>query len=165
MAEKLAHKVKEVVDESFHVDGSERPQETNVTIRSQPKRIPLPDNVMVFQAFAEIAAQKLKASTCRILMLLFAQSAYENYVSMDIQTIADALGMSTRSVITGLNELHENNIILKLQHPSDKRRHDYFMNPVASWKGNSYTRKKMMSTLSKKDPRQLDLFGSESKPE
>jgi len=148
----LAYGVKEVVD-SF--DSGKQPTETKVTITSTKKRIPLPQNVMVFQAFAYLSATKLKASTNRILMLLFAQSAYENYIGMDVKAIAEELGLSDRSVINGLKELEVNNIIIKFKHPSDKRRHDYFINPTASWKGNSFTRQKAITSA---DPDQIKLF-------
>lgn len=152
---KLAYKVQDVVND---FDSGLQPMETKVTISKQKKRIPLPPNVMVFQAFAYLSATKLKASTNRILMLLFAQSAYENYIGMDIKTIAEELKISERSVINGLNELEVNNIIIKFKHPSDKRRHDYFINPTASWKGNSFTRKKTIDSIVKTDHDQLELF-------
>ena len=149
---KLAYEVKDVVDK---FDSGLQPMETKVTISKQKKRIPLPPNVMVFQAFAYLSATKLKASTNRILMLLFAQSAYENYIGMDIKTISEELKLTNRTVISGLNELEDNNIIIKYKHPSDRRRHDYFINPTASWKGNSFTRKAL---IDKTDPDQIKLF-------
>ena len=149
---KLAYEVRDVVDK---FDSGLQPMETKVTISKQKKRIPLPPNVMVFQAFAYLSATKLRASTNRILMLLFAQSAYENYIGMDIKTISEELKLSDRTVINGLNELEVNNIIIKYQHPSDRRRHDYFINPTASWKGNSFTRKQMIDST---DPNQIELF-------
>jgi len=51
-------------------------------------------------------------------------------------------------------------IIIRTKHPSDKRRNDYFINPVAAWRGNSYARKKIMSRI---DPSQLLLFGEKPK--
>lgn len=130
-------------------------QEMQVNVYNQPKRIPLPPNTMVFQAFAYLAATKLKDCSIRVLMLLFSKSAYENFLSMDVLTIAEELKYSQRSVITALNELTENNIIIKIQHPSDKRRNDYFINPLAAWKGNAYTRKKRLEIS---DPNQIKMF-------
>lgn len=93
-------------------------------------------------------------------MLFFANSGYENYVGMDVKRIAEILGVSERTVTTATNELEKHNIILKTQHPSDKRRHDYFLNPFASWKGNSESRKKMMQVI---PDNQLELFGTDAK--
>lgn len=130
-------------------------QDMQINIYNTPKRVPLPANVMVFQTFAFLAATKLKDCSIRVLMLLFSKSAYENFLSMDITTIAEELKYTERSVITALNELTENRIIIKTPHPSDKRRHDYFINPLAAWRGNGYTRKK---NIEKIDPAQTRLF-------
>lgn len=130
----------------------------NVNINNK-KRIPLPPNVMVFQTFAYLAATELKPSSNKVLMLFFANSGYENYVGMDVRTIAETLGITERTVTTATNELEKHNVILKTQHPSDKRRHDYFLNPFASWKGNSESRKKMMQII---PDNQLELFGKDA---
>jgi len=130
-------------------------QEMQVNVYNSPKRVPLPPNIMVFQAFAYLAATKLKDCSNRVLMLLFSKSGYENFVSMDITTISEELKYTERSVISALNELTENNIIIKTPHPSDKRRNDYFINPIAAWKGNGYTRKKKIALI---DPAQTKLF-------
>jgi len=151
----LAYSVKKLVEDNNSKDADLRPLETNVTIHTQKKRIPLPPHVMVFQAFAYLASTRLKPSTNVILMLFFSKSVYENYIGMDITTIAEELKYSERAVIRGLKELEDNNIIIKFPNPRDKRRHDYFINPVAVWKGNSYARKKVMAVL---DPDQLELF-------
>ena len=133
-------------------------EEKQINIYNTPKRIPLPANIMVFQAFAYLAATRLKDCSNRVLMLLFSKSGYENFVSMDIVTIAEELNYTERSVIAALNELTENKIIIKTQHPSDKRRNDYFINPVAAWKGNGFTRKKRIEMI---DPAQTRLFSAE----
>lgn len=131
----------------------------SVNINNKP-RIPLPPNVMVFQTFAYLAATELKPSSNKVLMLFFANSGYENYVGMDVKTIAEILEVSERTVTTATNELEKHNIILKTQHPSDRRRYDYFLNPFASWKGNSESRKKMMQVI---PDNQLELFGTNAK--
>ena len=66
-------------------------EEKQINIYNTPKRIPLPANIMVFQAFAYLAATRLKDCSNRVLMLLFSKSGYENFVSMDIVTIAEEL--------------------------------------------------------------------------
>ena len=111
---------------------------------------------MVFQTFAFLAATELKPATNKVLMLFFANSAYENYVGMDIVSIGEKLNISERSVINAINELEKNKIIIRTKHPSDKRRNDYFLNPFTSWKGNAESRKKMIEII---PPNQLDLFG------
>jgi predicted transcriptional regulator len=139
--------------------------ETTVNIRTSVKRIPLPPNVIVFQKFAYLAATKLLPSSNQILMLFFSHSAYENYVGMDVKTISEQLNVHERTVIRALKELVEYNVILKLKTIGDARRHDYFINPVAAWKGNSFARKNAIKKIEESNPNQLKMFGeSESKP-
>jgi predicted transcriptional regulator len=159
MDRKAVKSIYKVVEDSHHLDGSDRPLEVSVMVKAQPKRIKLPANMMIFQKFAFIAATTLKPATCKIFMLFMAQSGYENYIGMDVLSISEVLAITTRSVITGLKELEENNIIIKTKHPSDKRRNDYFVNPYAAWKGNSYAR---MNAISKIDKNQLLLFPNDS---
>jgi len=159
--ENIKKSTEKAVSESKHLDGDNRSIEVSVNVRS--KRIPLPQNIMVFQAFALLAAVNLKPSSNRILMLFFGMSAYENYIGMDVKTISEELNMSERSVIRGLKEIEDCNIIIKYPHPTDRRRHDYFINPLGAWKGNSYARKKALKKL-KSNEKQLDLF-NKSLPE
>lgn len=161
MSRELAYKVKNAVEDDYN---GKQVLETIVNIKTAPKRIQLPPNVMVFQQFAYLAATKLLPSSNQLLMLFFSHSAYENYVGMDVKTISEQLNVNQRTVIRALNELVEHNIIIKLKTVGDARRHDYFINPVAAWKGNSFARKKAITKLAV-DPDQLKMFGeSESKP-
>ena len=111
---------------------------------------------MVFQTFAYLAATELKPSTNKVLMLFFANSAYENYIGIDQKSIAEKIGITDRSVSSSIKELEKHKIIVKTKHPTDKRRIDYFLNPFASWKGNAESRKKMLDII---PSNQLDLFG------
>ena len=142
----------------------EEKTETKVTIRTAPKRISLPPSMIVFQAAAYLCATKLNASVNRILMFFFAKSGYENYIGVDVKTICEELEMSKPTVCDGLKLLEENNILIKFQNLHDKRRHDYFINPVSALKGNSFTRDKKLKLMSEKDPKQLELFGEEVEP-
>ena len=155
--QKLAQDVYEVVN------ASNEDMQTVVNIRNAPKRISLPPNIMVFQAAAYLCSTKLNASTNRLLMYFFSKSVYENYVGIDIKTFMEELKMSKPTVTSALNSLEENNIIIKYQNVNDKRRHDYFINPVSAWKGNSYTRNSKIKIIKEENPQQLDLFGIPSK--
>jgi hypothetical protein len=151
---RLAREVYDIVDSSFNGV----PMETKVSVRTAPKRISLPDNMMVFQSFAYLASTKLKPSTNRILMFFFAKSAYENFIGIDVKTLMEELKMSEPTVVNGLKELEVNNIIIKFQNTKDRRRHDYFINPTAAWKGNSFTRDKQIKKITGENPNQLALF-------
>lgn len=146
--EKTNRNVQKNVSESYGVE------EKKVTIIVSKDRIKLPPNIMVFQTFAYLAAIKLKPSTNRLLMYLFSMSRYENFISMDLKTISEELNISKQSIVSAMNELVNNNIILKVKHLPDKRRNEYFLNPVAAWKGNSFTR---LDAIKKTD-NQLKLF-------
>ena len=122
------------------------------------KKVPLPPNIMVFQTFAYLAATELKPATNKVLMLFFASSGYENFVSMDIQTIAEKLEISMRSVSYAIRELKKHNVILQTKYLADRRRNEYYLNPLSSWKGNSKSRKKMLQII---PSNQLSLFGVE----
>ena len=157
MKKETIYKIADDVRSAIKGDNSNPINDIKVAVRVSQNRTPLPQNVMLFQAFATMAAIKLKPATSQVLMLLFGMSAYENYLSIDVKTIAETLDISERSVIRSLNELVDNKIILKFPHPSDKRRHDYFVNPLAAWKGNSYTRAKKIKSMIA-DKTQLQLF-------
>lgn len=151
--EKLAREVYKVVDEQ-----TERPTEVNVRVTEQKKRLPLPQNIMVFQKVALLTSQQLSDKANRVLMFFFSLSAYENYFSVDVKTIAEELNKSESTVKRGIQELEEYNIIAKFPHPNDHRRNDYYINPHVAWKGNSFARQKALRKLEQVADLQLRLF-------
>lgn len=127
----------------------------SVTIKDH-KRTKIPPNVMVFQTFAYLAATKLNPTSNRILMLFIAISQYEGAVSMDIETIKEELKIkSSKTVVSALGELESHGVIIKVPYLKDKRRNEYYINPIAAWKGNGLARKLFMRET---DPKQLKLF-------
>jgi hypothetical protein len=122
------------------------------------KRTPLPPNAMVFQLAASLCSANLNGVANRILMHFIAEVGYENFIGIDQKTIADKLNISLRSVTRGLAELSEINVLQSIDHPTDKRRKDYFINPAMMWKGNSFTRKERIKKLSLEDKNQTNLF-------
>jgi predicted transcriptional regulator len=130
----------------------------NVSVRVGYQRAHLPQNIMLFQdAALYIATQIKEPSVCRVLVYFLGLSRYENYLSIDIDTIAGDLNLSKRTVVRCLNILVVQNVIIKIPHPIDKRRHDYFINPLSAWKGNSNARNKKIKQLEKIDKAQLKL--------
>jgi DNA-binding transcriptional regulator GbsR (MarR family) len=73
----------------------------------------------------------------------------------------EELKVSKPTVVNALKDLEDNNILIKYQNVNDKRRHDYFINPITAWKGNSYTRQSRVNKIKTDDPRQLNLFNVE----
>jgi DNA-binding MarR family transcriptional regulator len=119
----------------------------------------MPDSLFVLQAFAGDMSKRENYSntTFRVLMYFFSLSQYENFVSIDVKTISENMNLSERSVMRATKQLTDDNIIIKIDHPSDKRRIDYFINPKAAWKGKTITRDKFLKKA-KDTKMQLDMF-------
>lgn len=161
--DKIKNAVKDIVSEA-HL-GQLNGKDIDVNVYAGGKRIQLAPMIMVFQKFAYLCATEMKPSSNKVLMLFFAVSAYENVVSMDVKTIQEYLGLGKTAVVTALNELEENNIIIKMQYTHDKRRHEYFINPYTAWKGNAQSRKAKLKEINKGNKLQLDMFSGQIKTE
>ena len=161
---KLVNEVYKVVNKS--VDES-RPNEITVNIREERKKIPLPPSIIVFQAAAFLCSTKLTASANRILMYFFSKSVYENFIGIDVLTLSEDLKISKVTVIKSLQELEDANILIKTQNTQDRRRHDYFINPITAWKGNSFTRSVQLKKMeeNKESQAQLNLFNLPAEPQ
>jgi predicted transcriptional regulator len=121
------------------------------------KRVALPEYTMIFSMFSSLASKNLTANTCKVLLYFVSLLQYENLFSVDIMAIAEHCRIGRSSVKRAINELVKQNVIMKLQHPNDKRRNDYMFNPNAVWRGTGDSRRKAMSKL-KRGYIQLGLF-------
>ena len=139
------------------------PCNVTVNVRNEPKKVKLPPGIFVFQAAAFLCATKLNASTNRILMYFFSKSAFENFIGVDVKTLMEELNVSKPTVVNALKDLEYNNILIKYQNVNDKRRHDYFINPISAWKGKSPVRRNAIATIKNENPDQLELFGNSYK--
>ena len=122
-------------------------------------RLKLPDNVMVFQEFAFTASRLCSNSALRVLMYLFSISGYENLIEFHVISLAENLNVHQRTIIRAINELIEYNVVQKFKSKKDGRINDYFINPVAAWRGNSQARQKYMMEFN--DKNQLLLFAGD----
>lgn len=134
------------------------PDDYDISLYKKTK-IKAAPNIQLFQTAAYLAATCLSPSANKILMYFLSISEFENYVGIDQTTLHEDLNISLRSTERGIKELVENGIIIKTRHPSDKRRNDYFINPMQAWKGKILNRKEALNKLQKEDPSQLHLFG------
>jgi DNA-binding MarR family transcriptional regulator len=150
----------EYVSSGIEEVGRDRNLDVQVTNIVKLRQGKMPQSMIVLQSFAlELAYRKTySVITFRVLNYFIALSQFENFVSIDIKTISDALEISEPSVKRATKQLVIDNIILKIAHPSDKRRIDYFLNPMAMWKGKTIKRDKFLNKA-KNDKLQLDLFG------
>lgn len=138
-ADKIEKEIKTIMGNA-HMGNLNGIETINVSVKAEIPRIKLPPNIMVSQAFAKIASSNLTPVSCKLLIWLFGITHFENYVSIDIDSMAEELRYSPRNVLRAFKELVANNILQKFPHPTDKRRNDYFLNPFAAWKGNSFSR-------------------------
>ena len=131
--------------------------EANTFIKT--KKANMPPFIFLVQQFAKVFSEKidLNASTYRIFFHFMALLEYENFISVDIQTISENLNLSSRTIIRGIKDLEDLNIVKKTLHINDKRRHEYFINPIAIWKGNANSRNKTIKKLQEKDSKLLEL--------
>lgn len=153
----------EYISEGIVEVGRDNNMDVQVTNIVKQRTGKMPQAVFLLQSFAQkVSCRKdYSANTFRVLMYFFALSKYENFVSIDVKTISENLEISEMSVKRATKQLTDDNIILKIEHPSDKRRIDYFLNPMASWKGKSLNRDKAINKLTKKNKAQLDMFSKE----
>lgn len=134
--------------------------EVNVYVKKNTTK--LENSVFVLQKFAkDVMNRNYSTSTYRVLFYFISLTEYENYLSIDINTISEDVQINKRSVLRALKELEDDKIVIKLPHPMDKRRHDYFLNPMAMWRGKEINRKKKIEKL-KKNKHQLNLFSEHS---
>ena len=114
---------------------------------SKKSKVKAAPNIQVFQTAAYLAATTLTPSANKVLMYFLSISHFENYVNLDQQTLRDDLNISLSATEKALKELYDNGVILKTKHPTDKRRNDYFINPMSAWKGKILNRKIALNAL------------------
>jgi hypothetical protein len=131
-----------------------------VSVKRTRDKEPLPPTVMLFQTFSDLASSQLSPAACKVLFFFFAQTQYQNVVSIDQFTIASHVKLTERTVRSAIKELTDHNILTSVPLISDRRRNEYILNPYSSWKGSSSQRNYTIQNL---DPDQLSMFGIESK--
>lgn len=119
------------------------PIDATVIIKNRKAGVSIPF-VMVLQPFAEkFAFLDLPSKTHKVFWYLISLTQYENFVSIDINTIVENMGnVSKSSVIRAISDLEKINIVKKVAYVNDKRRHEYFINPHTMWRGNWNERQK-----------------------
>ena len=162
---KKEEKRQKLKDYSDYIDngmievGKENNLDVQVTNIIKLKQGKMPESVFVLQTFAQKLSYKndYNSTTFRVLFYLISLSQYENFVSIDIKTISENLCISEMSVKRATKKLVEDNIVIKVSHPSDKRRVDYFLNPLAMWRGKTLNRDKFLKKA-KDNKVQLNMF-------
>jgi len=130
--------------------------EVNVFIKK--KRPKVETYTMFFQAVNGLLVKELTPASCKILLYMISYANYGNYISKQTEWIAEDLEMTTRTVLRGIKQLVNLNIILQVPNPEDKRKKDYYLNPTQSWKGRVKERDIAMKYLTKNVGKQLNLI-------
>ena len=149
-AENIAEAVKKELNEDMQV---------SVMIRG---RVPvIPDFVMMFQEVMKriVVGEGLSLITYRVFCFMVASMEFQNFIGIDIKTMAEDLKVSVPSVDRAMKQLKELNIIISIKDTLDRRRNAYMLNPLAGWKGkarNYVSVVKKMKNL--QTPGQLKLF-------
>lgn len=161
MKKEVKNKVKEIAEyaglgiEEMGKDEGIRIDAYTIMKKQQGRTDPF---VRVLQEFASaVVNHDFSKNTYRVMMLFFSTCQYGNFVNMDIKTISDTLQITERNTIDAVKKLCENNIIIKVENLQDRRRNDYFLNPLAIWKGQTEDRRKTVKKLMDNET-QLNLF-------
>lgn len=150
----------EYVEQGIIETGNEENLTVESTLILKTKTGKMPDSVFILQHFCRLISARgdYHQTTFRVLFYLISLSEYENFISVDVKTIAENMGISTKSVTRATKQLAIDNVLIKTDHPSDKRRIDYFLNPMGMWKGKTLNRDKYLIKAKAKKI-QLGLFG------
>ena len=99
---------------------------------------------MVFQYPALAILQMFSQKACMIFIYMVGKSQYGNFVAVDQKTIAEHFSqgrntMSERTVRRAIQELTDDQVLIKVKSVTDARRNEYMLNPFVSWKGDAKT--------------------------
>jgi len=161
MKKEVKNKVKEIAEyaglgiEEMGKDEGIRIDAYTIMKKQQGRTDPF---VRVLQEFAAaVINHDFSKNTYRVMFLFFSTCEYGNFVMIDIKTISEILQITERNTIQAVKILCENNIIIKVENVQDRRRNDYFLNPLAIWKGQTEDRRKSLKKLMDNET-QLNLF-------
>lgn len=149
-------------------DSIQRETNTDMTVSVMFKnKIPvIPDYVQLFQEAIRriVAGDGMSLITYRVFLFLLGSMEYQNFIGIDIKTLAETLNVSVPSVDRAMKQLKELNIIISIKDTLDKRRNAYMLNPKAAWRGkakNYIATVKQMKNL--QDPGQTSILFPEHK--
>jgi len=155
MKKKIQDKLERIKD---HLeDGIEElGREENLTIDAitifKKKKTYIPQYVALFQDMARQFAinTKMSGGEYRILWYLVGLTEYNNFLGIDIKSISENLQIHEKTIIKAINKFVEMNVVMKLINPTDRRRHDYFINMEMFWRGSPEHRNTTIRKLKEK---------------
>lgn len=129
-----------------------------VSVFVKQKRPPVETYTMFFQAVNGLLVKGLTPASCKILLYMISNAQYGNYITKQVEWMSEDLDLSIATVKRAVKQLVDNNILLKIPNPQDKRQNDYYLNPTQSWKGKVKERDKAMKYLQQNVGKQLNLL-------
>jgi len=156
---KKIKEISEYVEVGIRELGDEENIRIDATTIFKERRQNMPQSVFVLQNFARKFSSEitLSSSTNRIFWHFISLMEYENLIKVDIQTIGENLKMHKTTVMKGVQELVNLNIVIKFSSKQDKRRNEYSVNPLTMWKGKSENRRKAIKKFEKNNATILEL--------
>lgn len=115
------------------------------------------DFTILFQIVSKVMVKEMSPIASRLLLFCLTIVDYGNSIPMGITQMADELLYSKRQCQRGMDELIYFKVIIKQQHPTDKRMVNYYLNPLQSWKGKVKERR---NKIAETPINQLDLFST-----
>lgn len=149
---KKLENIQEYSEEGIKELGREEGIEFSVYNTIKPKKVYIPEYVALFQDMAQKFSKEFifTGTEYRLLFYLISLVGYQNFIGIDIKSIAENLGIHEKTVSRGIAKLVEINIVIKMDNMTDKRRNDYFVNMDMFWKGSPQTRLKVKKKLENK---------------
>lgn len=128
---------------------------TMIIQKDTPKYAKNETFTILFQASTLAIGREISPSASKLLLNLCGFVQYGNVIGKTVDELAEHLKYSTKQIRRALDELVELKVLIKSQHPVDKRSLQYHINAYQSWKGNVKDRKKYIASI---DPNQLKMF-------
>lgn len=116
---------------------------------------------ILFQATTLAMGRDISPAASKLLINLCGCVGYGNVIEKGIEELAEHMGYSLRQIYRAFKELEGYNVVIKSQHPQDKRITQYHLNAHQSWKGTKKERKEKIATY---DKNQLDIFKQHDQP-
>ena len=133
-------------------------EDTKVSVyvgRSIPKQS---NYAMLYQDVNLELVKVLRPNACKLLLYMMSKTQYDNYIGVNQETMREDLEYkSKKTIVDGIKELMNYNIILVLEDLDDKRRNVYYLNPMQSWKGKVAKRIQTIKRMKKENPQQMEL--------
>lgn len=123
----------------------------------------IPDYTQVFQEALKriVAGEGMTLITYRVFCYLLGTMQFENFIGINIKTIAEDLNVSEPSIKRAMKQLKDLNIVISIKDTMDRRLNCYMLNPKAAWKGkakNYIAVVKKMKNLKEPGQLKLELF-------